>query len=104
MKNVSERSRDEIGLTFTYNGSRVTPGAARYRIDCLSTGQVIVDWTDFTPASAEYTVVVTPDQNRIIRSGNRSERRQLAVEANPGTDYQFTDTYDWLVVNKRGIS
>lgn len=104
MKPVNERSRLQITMQFQDAAWALqVPTNIRYRIDDLTNCQVIQDWIDVTPASS-VTVIVTPTQNAIIASCNRTERKELTVEANYGLDTQFTDTFDWQVRNIKGIS
>lgn len=100
-----ERSKLPIVVTY-YDGDnvRVVPTAARYRIDCDTTGNIVSDWVDYTPSGTSDTIEVTPEQNAIIVNSNPNERKVLSVETEPGTDDQVTDTFEWLVVNKRGIT
>jgi len=104
MKQVSERSRLRVAIKFSdYAWANVVPDTVRYRIDCQTTGQQILDWTDASPA-AVLTVTVTPDQNAIINDANRYEDKVMAVECNVGTDTQFIDNYTWRVKNLQGYT
>jgi hypothetical protein len=79
-----------------------SPLTARYRIDCLTTGQAIRDWTTFNPGQS-VTIAVTPNDNRIINTRNPSERRQMVVQSNYGTDTQSVQSTDWIVENLQGV-
>lgn len=85
-----------------------TPNPIHYRIDCNTTGQVILDWTDLDPSlvatDGTIVVTVTSGQNAIISSDNPMERKELTVEANYGLPNQFVDSYQWNVKNIQGIT
>lgn len=77
------------------------PAAAKYRLDCLSTGQTIKDWTSLTPA-ASINISISATDNAILDTSNDSERKQLSVASEPGAAAQFRDVVIWDVVNLRG--
>lgn len=78
-----------------------TPTSARYRVDCLTTGKSLTDWTSLTPA-AVINITVTSTDNAIQDQGNRVEIKQITVEENTGTS-QTRDTQQWEVRNIRGF-
>lgn len=80
-----------------------SPATVRYRIDCLTTGNAIRDWTTLTPAQA-LSISVTPEDNVIKEPINRYERRQLVVQSNYGTSTQSVQSSDWLVKNLQGVT
>lgn len=104
MPTINERSRLPITIKFA-DGSWVptAPNVARYRIDCVTTGQVIQDWLDLTPASS-VSIVVTPTQNAIISDSNSYEKKVMAVEANYNLANQYTDSFVWTVKNLQGFT
>lgn len=81
-----------------------SPLTARYRIDCKTSGQVIVDWTVIDPVSQTVEIRVTPSQNRIINSRNDVERRQMVVQSNYDTDEQAVQESEWDVKNLQGVT
>lgn len=101
---VNEGSYYEVEATFRNSDWAATlPTTLRCRIDCETTGTVIRDWTDLTPALT-VTITVTANENRIVGGGNTTERRALTIQADYGTDQQFTGIHKWTVVNLRGVS
>lgn len=100
---VNEGSFYELEATFRNSDWVATlPSSLRYRIDCETTNTVIRDWTSLTPALT-VTITVTAGENRIIGNGNTTERRALTIQADHGTDEQYTTAHKWVVVNLRGI-
>lgn len=75
------------------------PAASRYRIDCLTTGRTIADWTTISPA-ANITISVTSAHNAILSDCNDRERKQLTVEA---TD-ECREAVVWTVENLYGTT
>ena len=80
-----------------------TPTTARYRIDCLTSGAIVKDWTELTAAQT-IAVAVSPDDNKIQNSNNPSERKQMVVQSNHGTDVQSVQKSDWTVENLQGVT
>ena len=86
-----EGSSFTVVLAFTNESDEQSVmSAVKYRIDCLTTGRTVRDWTSITPA-LEMEVDVTPEDNVIFRDRDRYEDRQLTVVANDDTDQQFVD-------------
>ena len=104
--------KDEVneGQSFTatfrfFDSSFVpsSPTTLRYRIDCLTSKQTVLDWTTLTPA-ATVNIAVSPDDNEIKNSANRRERKQLVVQTNYGTATQGVETKEWDVLNLQGVT
>lgn len=103
---VNERSTCYWGLRFYDElGNLVVPTYIWTRIDCLSTGTVIQAETLEPTTSSVWAKTVTPYQNRIIRSGDKSERRLLTVrvrlEGDP--DKEVREEFEWLVQNLQKV-
>lgn len=79
-----------------------SPVSLRYRIDDLTNGSTVRDWTIVTAAS-EVDIEVTPDDNDIVDTGNRSERRQMVIQTNYDTDTQSVQKVDWIIENLQGV-
>lgn len=77
------------------------PTSLKYRLDCLSTNAVILDWTSLA-ADDETTLAITADQNRIQSDCNEYERKQLTVKCNDGLSTQYQETWTWQVKNLSG--
>ncbi|MFA5424499.1 MAG: hypothetical protein WC374_11655 [Phycisphaerae bacterium] len=87
-----------ISLAFTdENGDAVTPSAARYRIDDVASGDEVLAWTNFTPATSTYDLIIEAAQNAIINSAQPTEKKLVKVEITYGTDNKKTDTYVYMV-------
>lgn len=74
------------------------PTTAKYRVDCLTTGKKLTDWTTLTPASS-MSISITHTENAIQDSSNKFETKQLTVAANPDTSTQFNAKVRWKVEN-----
>lgn len=79
-----------------------SPTTVRYRIDDVTNGSTVRDWTVVTPA-AVLNIEVTPSDNDISDTGNKSERKQMVVQTNYGTDTQSVQTIDWYITNVQGV-
>ena len=79
----------------------VTPTTVKYRIDCLKTGKELADWTTVSAAS-NVSIAITMTHNKIQDDGNRSERKQLIVEADSDLATQHRDKIVWIVENLQG--
>ncbi len=101
LESAGERSSFTCAIALRNEANEVvTPDSMRYRIDCLTTGRTIRDWTDVTP-SAEMSITVEPADNAIQSDRNAREQRQLTLVANNGQSNQFVDPdpIRWWVVN-----
>lgn len=79
------------------------PSAVKWRVDCLTTGEVISDWVSETPA-ASVDISITAGHNAIQCDDNDRERRQLTVAADPDTDTQCRAVATWMVTNLKGLT
>lgn len=77
-----------------------TPTSIKYRVDCLTTGQNLTDWTTVSAASTA-TIAITSTYNAIQSDSNSAERKQLTVAANYGLSTQVTETAVWEVENNQ---
>lgn len=78
------------------------PTTAKYRLDCLTTGTKLTDWTTLTPA-ASMAISITSTENAIQDQSNRFEKKQLTVAANPDTATQYRAVAIWKVENIRNV-
>lgn len=81
----------------------VVPTTLRYRIDCLTTGRTVRDWTTLTPAST-VAIPITPSDNAILNTRNASERKQMVIQTDYGTDDQAVEYSEWIVKNLLGVT
>jgi len=80
-----------------------SPGTRKYRIDCLTTGTVIEDWTDFDTSietGRGYSFVVVPNSNRIIDRSNATEKRLITIAGDKGTAIESRDNIQYIVNNR----
>jgi hypothetical protein len=74
------------------------PTTIEYRIDCLTTGQEIEDWTTLTPGTS-VSIALASDYSAIISRCNEYERKQLTVMADRGLPFQRSQQAFWTVKN-----
>jgi len=111
---VKEGSSFNATAYFRNGDVAEAPGSAKYRIDCLTTCRVLVDWTALLPGGS-ISIPVTAENNAIQRGGygysgvsrcgggQRTEQKQLTVSADPDTPAQTRDSAIWEVVNIYGF-
>jgi len=78
------------------------PTTAQYRLDCLTTGTELKDWTILTPA-ASIAIAITATENALQSQSNRLEKKQITVSRNPDTDTQVRKTKTWKILNNKAI-
>ena len=71
-----------------------TPTSIKYRVDCLTTGRTLTDWTTVSAASSA-TIAITSTNNAIQARG--TESKQLTVAADYGLATQVTESAVWEV-------
>lgn len=83
------------------DGNRVAavPTTVEYRVDCLTTGGEVRDWTAVTPAAQAVTIILTADDTAILNDDNLSEHRRVTVTANRGLATTKTQIYQFWVQN-----
>ena len=79
-----------------------TPTTVQYRVDCLTTGKQITDWTTVSAASS-VSLTMTAAMNAIQDDANVKERKQLTVRADNGLATQVIGQGLWLVENIYGV-
>lgn len=90
---------NSFSVTFSvYNesGSSYTPSTARYKVECLTNRRSIRSYTTLTAATS-MQISITPDDNVILNDLNRTERRQITVQTDHGTDSQKVFVAEWDV-------
>ena len=83
------------------SAAAATPTTLKYRIDCLTTGNEIADWTSVTAASSA-SISVTGTHNAIQSDANDREVKQMTVMADDGLSTQHRGTVRWTVENLYG--
>lgn len=84
-------------------GVAATPTNVKYRIDCLTTGAEIADWTSVSAASS-VSISITATHNAIQNDSNQREVKQLTVALDHGLSTQHTETATWIVENVYGFT
>lgn len=85
MELINDGTDLTIDLTFTdEDEAAVTPSAARYRVDDISSGDNIVEWTSITPVNETYALNITATQNALINSALPIEKKLVTVEITYG--------------------
>lgn len=82
-------------------GAADTPTNVYWRLDCLTTGAELADWTSASAASS-VTLSITPTHNAIQNDGNDYEVKQLTVAADYGLSTQYVEAIQWRVDNLFG--
>jgi len=80
----------------------VTPSSGSWRIDSIAsdgTETEIKSDTPFTPTGATFKFEVSPNENRILNTSNRTEKRRATVTMVYGTNKQKSEEFFWLVKN-----
>ena len=88
---------------FRSAGTASASTTAKYRVDCLTTGKELTDWTTITPA-VSITIALTATHNAIQWQTNRIEKKQLIVASDPGGAGQTRDKATWIVENIENVS
>jgi hypothetical protein len=102
---VRESSQHVISVTFRDREAiaNVTPTNVYYRIDDLTTGAQVLDWTSVS-ADDELDITITASQNEMQDQCNTREMRQVVVAANYGLATQYVDSVEYMVENLVGIT
>lgn len=78
-----------------------TPTTIHYRVDCLTTGQTLLDWTSVSPSSG-VNLTMLPGFSAIRDDLNDFERKQVTVKADDGLSTQCVKAASWEVENLFG--
>lgn len=81
----------------------VVPTTVAYRVDDLSTGIKLVDFTNVTPATGIF-ITITSAANKIQNDFLGYETKQLTVKTDAGLSTQFIETFTWDVKNIQGLN
>jgi hypothetical protein len=102
---VKQGSQHVVAVTFRdrETAANVTPTNVYYRLDDLTTGVAILDWTSVS-ADDEIEITVTPTQNALQDECHDREVRQLVVAADRGLATQYMDSAEFVVENLRNVS
>lgn len=90
-----------VYLRLRSTAAAATPTTIHYRIDCLTTGREVADWTSVSAASS-FTLSVTGTHNAILNDSNSRETKQVTVMADRELATQYRDTVEYTVENLYG--
>lgn len=90
-----------VNLRTRSSGAASTPTSLKYRIDCLTTGREVADWTS-AAASSSASISITGTHNAILSDANDYEIKQLTVMADDGLSTQHRESRRWRVENLYG--
>ncbi len=76
---------------------------SQYRLDNISTGKELLDWTALTPA-VSISIAITSAHNKIQQTTNRIEKVQLTVASDRGQTSANYDSITWVIENKHGYT
>ena len=98
---VNEGDTFNVDAAFVDNGTEAldTPTSVDFRVDCLTTGQVVKDWTAAALGDSS-TVQMDSAFSVIINRWNRTERKQVTVRLNRDDDSQVSARACWTVRNQ----
>jgi hypothetical protein len=96
---VNERSACAVNVAFV---SEDEPTEVRCRIDCLTSGQVVREWST-VDSSLNVGISISSAENAMRNDGLRGEMRRVTVEATFPDGEQITGDYDYAVRNLRFI-
>lgn len=103
----TERTTFVITVSFTdEDDNPVTPTTATYRLDDKESRTTIISSTSIGSPSSSVDIVITSDQNFIIRSRKEYEIRRLTVEFDyegSGGPSHGTAEYRYKLVNLYGV-
>src|SRR5688500_8626351 len=97
---IRESSQHVLSVSFRDRATAalVTPTNIRYRVDDLSSGVAILDWTAVS-ADDEITLTITPTQNALQCQDKAYEVRQVTVAADYGLSGQYLDSVTYRIDN-----
>jgi hypothetical protein len=100
----NERSTVVITATFTdEDGDPVTPDSATYRIDDEAARTNIQPATIIGSLDSSVELVVTDEQNAILKPRSKSELRTVTVEWDYATDKHGTAQFKYRLLNLYGV-
>jgi hypothetical protein len=111
----NEKAGVELKARFYAQDQRTpaVPSTIHYRLDCDSTNQTLVDWTELVPTLIAdavrllevYVEIDIPGSlNAIQKDRNSRELKKVLVVSNKDTASEFSEEYEYYVRNVRGRS
>lgn len=78
------------------------PVTLRYRVDSLTRGEVVLEWTSVaTPAASN--VIAIPAALQVLDHDRLQDLRQIVVEATDTSGYTYVTTVEYAVRNLQGV-
>lgn len=101
---IRESSRHVVTAYFRDRATAAasTPTNVRYRLENLTTGEMIVDWTAASAASS-VDITITPTQNALRDQCHREETMELSVAADYGLSTQYIESTTYTIENVRAV-
>ena len=90
-----------VYLRLRSTSAAAIPTTIHWRIDCLTTGRTVADWTSVSAAS-DFTIAVTGTHNAILNDCNSQETKQITVETDKGLATQYRESVAYTVENLYG--
>jgi hypothetical protein len=105
---VKELSAFSATVNFRYRAtsSPMAPETVRYRIDCLTTRQEVLDWTTIATGTT-ISIPILPEHNKLLSgvgTQRRTERKQLIVQSDTATTTTAFGSVIWTVDNIFGVN
>lgn len=112
MKILSERSYARFTARFYDDGVPLMPTTVHWRLDCETTGNAVQDWVAVTPAEEVDELGVVVAVKAVVEVGaalnvmqsdrNRRERKHLLIVANKDQANEFSQVYEYEILNTMG--
>lgn len=101
---VQEGSSFNATVNFRLNGADTTPAAStvKYRLDCLTTGNILLDWTTTAAPTQPMDIAITSSYNDIKQQSNRREKKQITVVYNKDSTDEIRAATTYYVNNLVG--
>jgi len=104
MEDVNEGSAKDLVLTHLDKDKVLSaPTTLKYRIDDLTNGREILDWTNVPTPGTTNTITITDTQNALFTRSKDKERRQVATKtvSSSGQTNQENFIYDLIRIFAR---
>lgn len=82
-------------------GAAATPTSIKYRVDCLTTGRELTDWTTVSAAS-NVSIPITATHNAMQSNYCLRETKQLTVSMDFELSTQVRESVQWEVEDLHG--
>jgi len=103
MERLNEESHAYLAVNFTdHNGDAIVPSWLRYRLDCLTSGVVLIAWEEvLLGLDSTMTFLLTSTHNAIQNQANDYELKLFTIEAYYGgeEDRGVREEFEYEVKN-----